>query len=69
MSKVVMVWVMEERKSAILEPRSPRGHHKTHATRNLGSNSKVVSVFHQASYRLELAVATESVQALARAGG
>lgn len=41
MSKVVRVGVVERRENAISEARYARWHHKTHATRNLGSNSKV----------------------------
>lgn len=43
MSKVVRTNVEERRENAILESRWPRWHHKTNATRNLGSNSKVTS--------------------------
>lgn len=40
MSKVVRVGVVERREDAISEANYARWHHETHATRNLGSNSK-----------------------------
>jgi predicted RecA/RadA family phage recombinase len=56
MSKVVRAGVEERRENAISEARYRRWHHKTHATRNLGSNSKVGKLW-------KLAAATESVRA------
>lgn len=56
MSKVMRVGVVERREKAISEARYPRWHHKTHATHNLGSNSKVGKLW-------KLAAATESVRA------
>ena len=56
MSKVVRVGVVERREDAISETNYARWHHKTHATRNLGSNSKVGKLW-------KLAAATESVRA------
>jgi len=53
---VVRMGVVERRERAILKSRLLDWHHKTHATRNLGSNSKAGKLW-------KLAVATESVRA------